>query len=276
MSNLKEKLTKGGVTAVIVITILAVCYGLSWIVTCGIIKLITMCFGLTFKWSIATGIWLIICILRSVFNVTVKKQSRRKLTFLGVILKENYKMSDICKDREALRHEYEQFVQTERGKEWKHFWQSEMGSERGGDFGDYLYDFYPEMLNIQLEVKKQMTLQENVNKSLMLSKVEQMHDFRGWSHKLPAFHFDKEWDVKIIPPFAGAIIRFVIDYNGKHVSVYFDAYSELGWMYDNDEQPIPYFEYYDGVDTHRYYLDESEQMMNDIRNFLNNQSQRFS
>ena len=31
MSNLKEKLTKGGATAVIVITILAVCYGLSWI-----------------------------------------------------------------------------------------------------------------------------------------------------------------------------------------------------------------------------------------------------
>ena len=115
-----------------------------------------------------------------------------------------------------------------------------------------------------------MNLQENVNKSLMLSKVEQMHDFRGWSHKLPAFHFDKEWDVKIIPPFAGAIIRFVIDYNGKHVSVYFDAYSELGWMYDEDEQPIPYFEYYDGVDTHRYYLDESEQMMTDIREFLNN------
>ena len=52
MSNLKEKLAKGGVTAVIVITIF---------------------FGLTFKWSIATGIWLIICILRSVFNVTVKK-----------------------------------------------------------------------------------------------------------------------------------------------------------------------------------------------------------
>ena len=52
-----------------------------------------------------------------------------------------------------------------------------------------------------------MNLQENVNNALMLSKVEQMHDFRGWSHKLPAFHFDKEWDVTIIPPFAGAIIR---------------------------------------------------------------------
>ena len=42
-----------------------------------------------------------------------------------------------------------------------------------------------------------MNLQENVNKSLMLSKVEQMHDFRGWARKLPAFHFDKEWDVNL-------------------------------------------------------------------------------
>ena len=71
--NLKNKLTKCGTAAIIVILILAVCYGLSWIVTCGIIKLITMCFGWTFKWSVATGIWLIICILRSIFNVTVKK-----------------------------------------------------------------------------------------------------------------------------------------------------------------------------------------------------------
>lgn len=73
MSNLKNKLAKGGATAIVVILILAACYALSWIVTCGIIKLITMCFGLTFKWSIATGIWLVICILRSIFNVTVKK-----------------------------------------------------------------------------------------------------------------------------------------------------------------------------------------------------------
>ena len=110
----------------------------------------------------------------------------------------------------------------------------------------------------------------SVEDSMIISKYDNLQECRGWGARIPALHFEKEWDVKIIPPFAGAIIRFVIDYNGKHVSVYFDAYSELGWMYDNDEQPIPYFEYYDGVDTHRYYLDESEQMMNDIRNFLNN------
>ena len=104
----------------------------------------------------------------------------------------------------------------------------------------------------------------------MLAQIEQICDYRGWARKLPAFHFDKEWDVLFVPPFAGAIIRFVISYNGKYVSVYFDAYSELGWMYDKNEQPIPYFEYYDGEDTYRYLINESEQMMNDIRNFLNN------
>ncbi len=59
---------------------------------------------------------------------------------------ENYRMSDICKDRESLRPKYERFIQTKAGKEWKHFCQSQTGSERSGDFGDYLYDFYPEML----------------------------------------------------------------------------------------------------------------------------------
>ena len=72
--NLKNKIAEGGTVALVVIGILVFAYGLSWIAMCGIIKLITMCFGWTFKWSIATGVWLIICILRSIFNVTVKNK----------------------------------------------------------------------------------------------------------------------------------------------------------------------------------------------------------
>ena len=74
--NLKNKITlaEGGAAILVVIAILAVCYGFSWIVTCGIIKLITMCFGWAFKWSIATGIWLIMCLLQSIFNATVKNK----------------------------------------------------------------------------------------------------------------------------------------------------------------------------------------------------------
>ena len=68
MSKLKEKILTGGITVIIMIAILIFAYGLSWILICGIIKLITMCFGLTFKWSIATGIWLIMCLLGMVFK----------------------------------------------------------------------------------------------------------------------------------------------------------------------------------------------------------------
>lgn len=59
--------------ALMAILLLAICYAISWLITCGIIKLITICFGLTFSWAIATGIWLILCLLGSVFSATVKK-----------------------------------------------------------------------------------------------------------------------------------------------------------------------------------------------------------
>lgn len=45
-----------------------------------------------------------------------------------------------------LECKYEEFIKTEKGKQWKNHWKKEMGSDSCGDFGDYLYDFYPEML----------------------------------------------------------------------------------------------------------------------------------
>lgn len=70
----------------------------------------------------------------------------------------------------------------------------------------------------------------DINASMTISEYEKLQECIKWSEKIPALHFEKEWDVKIIPPFGGAIIRFTIDYNNKHVSVYFDGYSELGFM----------------------------------------------
>ena len=42
-------------------------YALSWIVTCGLFKLITLCFGWAFSWAIATGIWIVLVILEYIF-----------------------------------------------------------------------------------------------------------------------------------------------------------------------------------------------------------------
>jgi hypothetical protein len=65
---MREKIAEGGIVALVVIGLLILVYGFSWIATCGIIKLITICFGWTFKWSIATGIWLISLLLSSIFK----------------------------------------------------------------------------------------------------------------------------------------------------------------------------------------------------------------
>lgn len=75
-NKFKKRLINDTILTIIatVITFLSIC-ALSWIATCGIIKLITLCFGWTFKWSIATGIWLMIWIAKSIFSnhTTVKK-----------------------------------------------------------------------------------------------------------------------------------------------------------------------------------------------------------
>lgn len=54
-------------------------------------------------------------------------------------------MSKEEKEKELMK-EYEGFIKTEKGKEWRKHWQAEINSDSCGDFGDYLYDFYPEML----------------------------------------------------------------------------------------------------------------------------------
>lgn len=63
-----------GIALLVSIFLIALIYAFSWVCTCGIIKLITLCFGLSFKWFVATGIWLIICLARGIFNVEIKNK----------------------------------------------------------------------------------------------------------------------------------------------------------------------------------------------------------
>ena len=70
MSKNKKIIATGGSALLLTIILLVVAFGVSWMVACGVIKLITMCFGWQFKWSIATGIWLVMCLARTVFNNT--------------------------------------------------------------------------------------------------------------------------------------------------------------------------------------------------------------
>ena len=74
MSKLKEKITEGGIVALISIAILIGLGSISWLITCGLFYLITLCFSLEFSWLTATGVWLVMILLRSIFSITVKNK----------------------------------------------------------------------------------------------------------------------------------------------------------------------------------------------------------
>lgn len=96
--------------------------------------------------------------------------------------------------------------------------------------------------------------------------VETKYEWKRWCKELPFINFPADWEVKIIPPFSGAITRFIIRHKerpNKTVSVYFDGYAELGVMNQ------PYFEAYPiGPDVGRYYMDEVELMLKEIEEEL--------
>ncbi len=57
--------------------VIALAVGISWACTCGFIFLITLCFGWEFSWPIATGIWLILLMVRSLFRSDSGNKSKK-------------------------------------------------------------------------------------------------------------------------------------------------------------------------------------------------------
>ena len=74
MKKFKENIAKGGMIALVAIVIFLALGAISWIITCGIFYLITLCFGLEFSWLTATGVWLVMILLKSIFNTTNKNK----------------------------------------------------------------------------------------------------------------------------------------------------------------------------------------------------------
>lgn len=43
--------------------------GMDWLISVGLVWLICLCFGWTFSWGIATGVWLVIILIRGRIKV---------------------------------------------------------------------------------------------------------------------------------------------------------------------------------------------------------------
>jgi len=76
-------------------------------------------------------------------------------------------------------------------------------------------------------------------------ELERIFEWHKWSAKIPAIQFPPHWRVRIVPPFAAAMIRFRISVEGSkyEISVYLDCHETLGCW---DGQP--YWEIYPAAD----------------------------
>jgi hypothetical protein len=69
---------------------------------------------------------------------------------------------------------------------------------------------------------------ERTDKWAISSDAEKAFEWRKWCEQIPDVKFPKDWNVQLMPPFAGAIVRFVAKKKNKRVSVYLDCYDMLG------------------------------------------------
>ena len=94
-------------------------------------------------------------------------------------------------------------------------------------------------------------------------KIEEKEEWREWAKKIPAIEFDQGWKVKVIPPFAWSIVRFIVEVGDKSVSVYLDCFDAIG-CYGS-----PYWEVYPyGDDVGRCGIDDTGELLSMIRQSL--------
>lgn len=61
---------------IIGILIVIVCWALSWFLTCCFIKLLALLFGFVFSFKVATGVWLIWCVINGLIANIKKMKSK--------------------------------------------------------------------------------------------------------------------------------------------------------------------------------------------------------
>lgn len=71
-----SKFKDAGLTAAVIIAIIILILAISWAGTCLLVWLITLCFGLEFSFAIATGIWLLIILLKNIFSVSINNNKK--------------------------------------------------------------------------------------------------------------------------------------------------------------------------------------------------------
>lgn len=78
----------------------------------------------------------------------------------------------------------------------------------------------------------------NYEDQRILYKASEIIEADKWRKEIPYINFPNDWNVKIIPNFAGSVIRFLVKKNDIEISVYLDCYDNIGCYGE------PYWEIY--------------------------------
>lgn len=77
-------------------------------------------------------------------------------------------------------------------------------------------------------------------------EIGRLQEWDKWRKEIPFIKWPNDWEIKIIPPFGAAIVRFLVNTpKAKGLSVYLDCYNYLGYY---DLKQTPYWELYPASD----------------------------
>jgi len=69
-----------------------------------------------------------------------------------------------------------------------------------------------------------------LERTAAVAEYDRVMETDKWSALIPPLAFPIDWQIHMVPPFAGAIIRFAVAKEDKYASIYLDGYDMLGIM----------------------------------------------
>lgn len=104
---------------------------------------------------------------------------------------------------------------------------------------------------------------DRFDKTILSGLIAQAFEWHKWREEIPFLEFPSHWQVKVVPPFAGAVARFLVRTKKMkeedRISVYLDCYDTLGFY------GSPYWEVYPvNGDTKRLSMNDTESLLTSI------------
>lgn len=99
----------------------------------------------------------------------------------------------------------------------------------------------------------------------LIHEMEDSFEWGKWMNEIPFIPIYKDWEIKVIPPFCGAVVRFLVrEPGGDDISVYLDCYDILGRF------GSPYWEIYPAADgdVERYKMEDVDGLLDGLERAL--------